>query len=93
MPAIFPQFVTGSILSFAAGWNICIVAEVLHTYIPNGNSSQDLYGIGSVLVNASAQGNNLTFLAAVIIMVIIIALLNFFIWQKLLHYSQQFRFE
>ncbi len=93
IPAIFPQLVTGSILAVADGWNIIIVAEALHTYIPHGTPSQDLFGIGSILVNAAANAHNDIFLAAVTVMVVVIALLNFFVWQKLLTYSQRFRFD
>jgi NitT/TauT family transport system permease protein len=93
LPAIVPQFVTGSILAVAQGWNIIIVAEVLHTYLPGGTSAQDLFGIGSILVNASAQAQTKVFLMAVFVMVVIIAFFNFFVWQRLLHYAQRFRFE
>lgn len=93
LPSVVPQLVTGSILAVAQGWNIIIVAEVLHTYIPGGTSAQDLFGIGSMLVAASASGQSEVFLAAVVAMVIVIALLNFFVWQRLLHFSQRFRFE
>jgi NitT/TauT family transport system permease protein len=93
LPAIVPQFVTGSILAVAQGWNIIIVAEVLHTYIPGGTSAQDLFGIGAILVQASANGQTQLFLWSVFVMVVVIAMFNFFVWQKLLHYSQRFRFE
>ena len=93
LPAIVPQFVTGSILALAQGWNIIIVAEVLHTYIPHGSSEQDLFGIGAILVNASAQAQTQVFIAAVFVMIVIIAFFNFFVWQRLLHFSQRFRFE
>lgn len=93
MPAVFPQFVTGSILAFAQGWNIIIVAEVLHTYIPGGTAAQDLFGIGSVLVNAAANARDAEFLAAVFVMVVLIGILNFFVWQRLLRMSQRYRFE
>ncbi len=93
LPALVPQLVTGSILAVAQGWNITIVAEVLHTYIPGGTSAQDLFGVGSILVSAAANAQNGTFLSAVFTMVVIIAAFNFFIWQKLLHYAQRFRFE
>lgn len=93
LPAIVPQFVTGSILALAQGWNIIIVAEVLHTYIPGGTSAQDVFGIGAMLVNASAQAQTPVFLASVFVMIVIIAFFNFFVWQKLLHYAQRFRFE
>ncbi len=93
LPAIFPYIVTGSLLAWAQGWSIIIVAEVLHNYIPGGNPSQDLQGLGSLLVNAGYQGKNSVFLVSLIIMIIIIGLINFFIWQKLLHFSEKYKFE
>jgi NitT/TauT family transport system permease protein len=93
LPSLIPQFITGSILAVAQGWNLIIVAEVLHTYIPHGTSAQDLFGIGSILVTASANGQTNIFIYAVVAMVLAIAFLNFFVWQKLLHYAQRFKFE
>lgn len=93
IPAVFPYFVTGSLLAFAGGWNILIVAEVLHTYLPHGTSKDDLFGIGSVMVHASAQGHGDLFLAAILILVIAIALINLLVWQRLLRYAERFRFE
>ena len=93
LPSIVPQFVTGSILAVAQGWNIIIVAEVLHSYIPGGTSAQDVFGIGALLVDASSRGAGMQFLECVIAMVIVIALFNFFVWQRLLNYSQRFRFD
>jgi len=93
LPSVVPHLVTGSILAFAQGWNIIIVAEVLHVYIPGGTASQDLFGIGSILVQAASTGQNGIFIAAVVVMVVTIALINFFVWQKLLHYAEHFRFE
>ncbi len=93
LPALVPQMVTGSILAMAQGWNIIIVAEVLHTYIPGGTSAQDLFGIGSILVDASANAQNGVFLEAVFALVVVIGLLNLLVWQRLLHISQRFRFE
>ncbi len=93
LPATVPYLITGSLLAWAQGWNIIIVAEVLHTYIPGGTSAQDLFGIGSVLVNASSTGANGVFVIAILAMVGAIALLNFFVWQKLLRLSERFKFE
>lgn len=93
LPAVVPYLVTGSLLAWAQGWNIVIVAEVLHTYIPGGTSSQDLFGIGNVLVKAAASGDNGTFIIGILVMTAAIAVLNFFVWQKLLHYAERFRFE
>ena len=93
LPAIFPSIITGSLLAWAQGWNIIIVAEVLHSYIPGGTSAQDLFGLGSLLVSASFLGKNSVFLAALTVMVVLIALYNFFIWQKLLHMAERYRFD
>lgn len=93
LPASVPYLVTGSLLAWAQGWNIIIVAEVLHTYIPGGTASQDLFGIGSMLVNAAASDQQALFIAAIITMIIGIGLINFFVWQKLLHYAERFKFE
>jgi len=93
LPAIFPYLVTGSLLAWAQGWSIIIVAEVLHTYIPHGTASQDLLGLGSLLVNSFAQGNTYLFLLTLSTMIVLISLLNFFIWQKILHIAQAYKFD
>jgi len=66
---------------------------VLHTYIPGGTTSQDLLGLGSLLVDANAQGRNGVFLAALTAMILLVTLLNLAVWQPLLHLSQRFRFD
>lgn len=93
LPSLFPFIVTGSLLAWAQGWTIVIVAEVLHTYIPNGKISQDLLGLGSLLVDSNAQGRNGVFLAALTAMILLVTLLNLAVWQPLLHLSQRFRFD
>ena len=93
LPAVTPALITGSLLAWAQGWNIIIVAEVLHTYIPNGTGAQDLFGIGSVLVDSVAAGQTGTFVSAVVFLVGAIALINFFVWQRLMHYAEKYRFE
>lgn len=93
LPATFPYLVTGSLLAWAQGWNIIIVAEVLHTYIPNGTESQDLEGIGSVLVHAATHADQPVFAASLIIVIGVIAAMNLFVWQSLLKTSEKYRFE
>lgn len=93
IPSVVPYLVTGSLLAWAEGWNMLIVAEVLHTYLPGGSKASDLFGIGSVMVHASAEGQSRLFIAAILTMIIAIALMNFFIWQRLLHYAERYRFE
>ena len=93
LPSVFPYMVTGSLLAWAGGWNIIIVAEVLHTYIPGGSASQDRFGLGSLLVLASSTGQTKTFFMALIALVLVVALMNFLVWQKLLKFAERFKFE
>jgi len=93
LPSLFPFLVTGSLLAWAQGWTIVIVAEVLHAYIPKGNPSQDLLGLGSLLVDSNAQGKNGVFLASLTAMILVVTLMNFAVWQPLLRLSQRFRFD
>lgn len=93
LPAILPFVITGSILAWAQGWTIVIVAEVLHTYIPHGTPSQDLLGLGSLLVDSNAQGETAVFVATLATMIVLVALINLFVWQPLLRFAQRFRFD
>ncbi len=93
LPAILPNIISGSLLAWSQGWSIMIVAESLHPYIPGGNPSNDLFGLGSLLVNSFAASKNGIFLAALATMIIVISVMNYFIWQKLLHYAERFKFD
>ncbi|MDR3547661.1 MAG: ABC transporter permease subunit [Candidatus Pacebacteria bacterium] len=93
LPALFPPLVTGSILAIAQGWNILIVAEALHAYAPQSAHAHDLFGIGSILVTAAAAGNNGQLIAAITILIIVIALINLFVWQPLLARAERYKFE
>lgn len=93
LPSIFPSIITGSFLAWGQGWNISIVAEALHNYIPNGSKSQDLFGLGSLLVNSFSEGKSSVFFASLIAMIIIISLLNLFVWQRLLHVAERYKFD
>lgn len=93
LPALVPQLVTGSILAVGQGWNIIVVTEVLHAYLPSASASQDLFGIGTILVAASARGDHTTYLVAFFVMIACIALFNVVVWQRLLRFSQRFKFD
>lgn len=93
IPAVFPYLITGSLLAWAQGWSLLIVAEALHSYIPGGHASSDPLGLGSLLVNSFYNGQNSVFLASLIVMIVVIALINFFVWQKLLHIAERFKFD
>lgn len=93
LPSIFPSIITGSFLAWGQGWNISIVAEALHAFIPNSAKSHDLFGLGSLLVNSFSESKNAVFFASLSAMIIVITLFNFFVWQKLLHLSERYKFD
>ncbi|MBV8198544.1 MAG: ABC transporter permease subunit [Candidatus Eremiobacteraeota bacterium] len=93
LPAIVPFVITGSLLAWAQGWTIVIVAEVLHTYIPHGTPSQDLLGLGSLLVDSNAAGASSVFVATLTAMIALVAFINLAVWQPLLRFAQRFRFD
>lgn len=93
LPAIFPFIVTGSLLAWAQGWTVVIVAEVLHTYIPDAGASADLLGLGSLLVDSNAQQKTSVFVAALCAMILMVALIDILVWQPLLRLAQRFRFD
>lgn len=93
LPALFPPIVTGSILAFAAGWNIVIVAEALSAYAPQSAHAHNLFGIGSVLVTAATAGDSGALLSAMTVLVIAIACINLLVWQPLLARAERFKFD
>lgn len=93
LPALYPSLVTGSILAIAEGWNLIIVAEALHAYAPRGSEAEDLFGIGSLLVESAASGDKTSLIAATSVLVIAIVIFNLFLWQPLLRKSSQYKFE
>ncbi len=93
LPAVLPEIITGSLLAWGQGWTIIIVAEALHNYVPAGTTQQDLFGIGSILVQAAAEGRNTLLMASLIVLVVAIAFLNFFVWQNLLRYAEKYKFD
>lgn len=88
MPAIFPSLVTGSIISFGAGWNVIIISE----YINYGHTSIRLPGIG-FLLSSSAGNDTGVFVAALIALVAVIFIIDRFVWRPLIVYSEKFKFE
>ncbi len=87
-PAMLPSIVTGSIISFGESWNVIIISE----YINYGSTRIALPGLGNLL-SSSAGVDNGIFLAALICLVLVILLMDRFVWHKLTMYSEKFKFE
>ncbi len=88
LPAIFPNVVTGSQLSFGAGWNVIIISE----YINYGTVKIHLPGLGSLLSSSAATDAGI-FVMSLLLMILIITVLNRIVWHRLVVYSEKFKFE
>jgi len=88
LPAIFPNLVTGSLISFGAGWNVIIISE----YINYGRVQIRLPGLGNLL-SSSAGSDTGIFIVSLLTLILIITLVNRLVWHRLVAYSEKFKFE
>ncbi len=87
-PATVNRLVYNSVLSWTAGWFFLVEAEIFST-----NSNQVLPGIGSFLSFAASDHNTDAFLAGIIVLVIVIAILDFVVWRPLGKFAERFRYD
>ena len=87
-PATVNRLVYNSILSWTAGWFFLVEAEIFTT-----NTKNALQGIGSYLSFAASASNAPKFLAGIIVLVIVIALLDFAVWRPLSRWAERFRYD
>ena len=76
-------------MSWAGGWFFLIAAEIFTA----GNKNFELVGLGSYLQEATNQGNIRALLLGIITLIIIIILLDQFVWRPLLAWSKKFNLE
>jgi NitT/TauT family transport system permease protein len=86
-PATVNRLVYNSVLSWTAGWFFLVEAEIFTT------NSHALAGIGSMLSFAAYNHNGDQFLAGIIVLVIVIALLDFLVWRPLGRWAERFRYD
>ena len=79
LPALFPYIITGLITASGGAWNASIVAE----YTEFGGRTRSVVGIGSAIANATAAGNYPMLLAATLTMILVVVLVNRFLWRRL----------
>ena len=91
LPACFPGLVTGSILAFAAGWNVVIVAE----FINYGGLQLSLPGLGSMLDRATQRNppDTTLFLVSLGAMITLIIVANRVLWNPLMVRSERYKFD
>lgn len=79
LPASLPQIVTGFLTAAGGAWNTSIVAEIV---VFRGNEYV-APGLGSYIAKAAAAEQYAELVAAVTVMVILIILVNRFVWARL----------
>lgn len=89
LPATVNRLVYNSVLSWTAGWYFLVAAEIIST----GSSSTTLPGIGSYLLAAAASGNTDALVAGILLLVILIALLDLFVWRPLSRWAEKYRYD
>jgi NitT/TauT family transport system permease protein len=87
-PATVNRLVYNSVLSWTAGWFFLVEAEIFTT-----NSSQALPGIGSFLSYAAQDHNGAEFVTGILVLVVLIAILDFAVWRPLGKWAQRFRYD
>jgi NitT/TauT family transport system permease protein len=87
-PAMVNRLVYNSVLSWTAGWFFLVEAEIFTT-----NAGGALPGIGSYLSFAAGNHNGTAFLTGLILLVILIAILDFGVWRPLGHLAERFRYD
>lgn len=77
-PALFPYLVTGLITASGGAWNASIVSE----YVTFGGQTLQTVGIGSIIAQATADGNYPLLLAATVSMILAVILINRLVWRR-----------
>jgi NitT/TauT family transport system permease protein len=84
LPSVFPSLVTGWVTAAGGAWNASVVAEYIfykHTILKTA-------GLGATLSVATANENFTHFAASLSLMVVIVILLNRFVWSKIYTIAQ-----
>jgi NitT/TauT family transport system permease protein len=79
LPSVFPGLVTGWITAAGGAWNATIVSEFVHA----GGQVYQATGLGALISRATDVGNFPRLAAAVLVMALVVAGINRFVWRPL----------
>lgn len=88
-PASISKLIYNSILSWASGWYFLTAAEIISL----GSKTYTLPGLGSFLSTSVSSGEYLQSAAAIILLVSIIMITDFFFWRPLESYANRFKYD
>lgn len=90
LPALYPPFISGSILAWGGGWYFLIACE----YLSFGTTKPyTLPGLGFYIFKAALDGNIAASLFGLFILVLIVALINRFVWHPLMDHADKYKYE
>ena len=85
LPAIFPFLITGMITASGGAWNASVVAE----HVTFGERVYDTPGVGALIAEATAHGNYPMLTAATLALVLVVVLINRFLWLRLYRRAEE----
>jgi len=89
LPACVPKLVYNSMLSWAGGWYFLVACEIISL----GPLNYRLPGIGSIIYQASEDGNYSLLFLALGLLIIIITLMEIYIWRPLAQWAEIYKYE
>jgi NitT/TauT family transport system permease protein len=89
LPFAAVGLIWNSMMSWAGGWFFLMAAEIYNV----GARDFRLPGLGSYLQTAAANGDTQALLVGILTLVLIIALLDQFVWRPLLAWADKFKVE
>jgi NitT/TauT family transport system permease protein len=89
LPAIYPPFISGSILAWGGGWYFLIACE----YLSFANKVYQLPGLGFYIFKAALDGNITASIFGLLILVVIVGIINRLIWHPLMDHAEKFKYE
>jgi NitT/TauT family transport system permease protein len=84
LPATVNRLVYNSVLSWTAGWYFLVAAEII---------SPSVHGIGGFLLQAATVNDVSALLAGILLLVILIAALDIFVWRPLYRWAEKYRYD
>ncbi|VVB90924.1 Binding-protein-dependent transport system inner membrane component [uncultured archaeon] len=89
LPVCVPKLVYNSVMSWSAGWFFLVASEI----ISSGSETHTLPGIGSFLIETTYSGKIALMLVGLSVLIIMILLLELFIWKPMQSWADKFTFD
>jgi len=89
LPACVPKLVYNSIVSWSVGWFFLVASEIISA----GSDTYKLPGLGSFLIDTTYSGKIALMFVGLSALVIIILLLELFIWKPMQSWADKYSYE